>query len=148
MEGYYRLTREFTRNPSIPEQVGRGLALEPFIRQRGRPYLNSGLDRLVQSIKIILSTRKGSRFFNPSFGSHLHSLLFEPNVYVKRLDACMFAKQALQEWEPRIEVTDVEATKDQQYGKVSLIIRFRIIGDGGEHSIPFDLTAEAETNGY
>ena len=46
----------------------------------GRTQINTGIDRLVQSMRNIIDTPLGSRFFLPSFGSR--ELIFEQNDFI------------------------------------------------------------------
>lgn len=63
-----------------------------------------------QSILIILSTAKGERMMRPDFGSGLSELVFAVNGPATQAMAAFEAREALETWEPRIEVLDVETT--------------------------------------
>jgi len=69
-----------------------------------RTVLTQESDAIDQSIENILSTRIGDRFYNPTFGSNIHEILFEPlNQSTANL---LFQEivRALGLWEPRIEI--------------------------------------------
>lgn len=92
----------------INDKVGRGLKLDGMISPRlGSLDDNTGIERINQSIKCILSTRIGERFFLPDFGSKLHLLLFERNNYILQDLADLYVREALKLWEPRITVVNV-----------------------------------------
>ena len=60
-----------------------------------------------ESILQILGTRPGERFMNPEFGSHLKSLVFEPNDSVLKGLIRHYVTDAIEQFEKRIVVTDV-----------------------------------------
>lgn len=106
--------------------IGRGMEMPyPFNPNTGGIQINTGSDRLHQSIHYILSTIPGERFFLPEFGSKLYLLLFEPNDYILRDLIQVYIKEALDRWEPRITVLSVE-TQDTGDTTVPVMITFRI----------------------
>ena len=82
---------------------------------------------MVESIRIILSTRQGERVMRPTFGCELGSLVFAPNTASTAALARFYVEDALRRWEPRIEVLDVTVTNDPGEGRllVDLIYRLR-----------------------
>ena len=66
-------------------------------------------ESIKQAIRIILFTAKGERVMRPTFGCDLHQLLFAPNDAGTRGMAEHYVREALQLWEPRIEVLQVKA---------------------------------------
>ena len=81
------------------EIISRGIALECFDVTTGSSISNSGLERINQSINHILSTRIGTRFFLPEFGSKLYTLIFEPNDFILYDLIKRYVKEALEKWE-------------------------------------------------
>ena len=73
----------------------------------GQVNSNTGVDRINQSISMILGTRLGERMFLSDFGSKLHLLLFERNTYILQDLLNIYIREALSTWEPRIEVMQV-----------------------------------------
>ncbi len=69
------------------------------------------LDHLRQSIKIILSTRVGTRVERRPFGSRLPELIDSPVTPDRRLAFVAETARALDAWEPRIRLTRVEVTQ-------------------------------------
>lgn len=63
-----------------------------------------------QAMIDILMTRIGEREFMPTYGSQIYYLMFEPmNQFTKNsLELCI--RNALENWEPRIEVQEIEIT--------------------------------------
>lgn len=63
-----------------------------------------------QSIWIILSTARGERLMRPEFGCGIHDLVFATNSPSTRGLAEFEVREALREFEPRIDVQEVKAT--------------------------------------
>lgn len=74
----------------------------------------SGDHDIAQSVRIILSTSPGERVMEPTFGCRLQELVFAGANASTCALAAQYAKQALDAWEPRINVSSVKATVDQQ----------------------------------
>jgi len=70
-------------------------------------------ERIKQSVFQILSTRVGERFFLRDFGSRLHELVFEPNDIVLVGMARRFVIEAIEKWEKRIIIQNVEIRLDR-----------------------------------
>jgi phage baseplate assembly protein W len=80
-----------------------------------------------QSIKIILDTARGERVMRPDFGCGLHEMVFAVNNATTRGVVASDVREALMNWEPRIEVLDVEADASGVQGEVLLInIEYRV----------------------
>lgn len=66
-----------------------------------------------QSIRLILDTEPGERVMRPDFGAGLRGLVFEPiNVSLVSLVQHR-VEQALNQWEPRINVQSVTVSADE-----------------------------------
>jgi phage baseplate assembly protein W len=77
------------------------------------------------SVKTILLTKLGQRYFVPDFGSRLWSLVFEPNDTVTSALAEEYARSALREWEKRIDVMQVITNRDEHQLTVTVVYRIR-----------------------
>jgi Bacteriophage baseplate protein W len=62
-----------------------------------------------QSIRLIIETAKGERLMRPTFGCGIHDLVFAPNDPLTAARASFEVREALIDWEPRIEVLNVQA---------------------------------------
>lgn len=91
------------------------------------------------SIQRIVSTECGERVMNPTFGSKLRRLLFEPIDDMLLSDVEEELTRLINEQEPRVVVTSMEISADEenQIIYVSLAFTFRETGivDGMEFSI-------------
>ena len=65
--------------------------------------------RIEESIYLILSTAKGERVMLPDFGCGIHELVFAPNSALTRALVVQSVRQALVDYERRIDVLDVTA---------------------------------------
>lgn len=97
-----------------------------FDKYTGSTKISTDDERLCQSILMILTTRIGERFFLPEFGSKLHELIFEPNDYILKDLLEMYTREALDIWEPRIQVIAVDAQVCKGENTVPIIIHYRI----------------------
>ncbi|WON73517.1 GPW/gp25 family protein [Nitrosospira sp. Is2] len=80
-----------------------------------------------QSIVIILSTAKGERVMRPDFGSGLSELVFAVNNAGTRAMAEFEVREALEKWEPRIDVLGVESSTGGDRGEQLMIfIDYRV----------------------
>ena len=80
-----------------------------------------------QSILIILSTAKGERAMRPTFGCGISELVFAVNNTTTQAMAKLEVYEALQNWEPRIEVLGVETSSAGDRGEQLLIfIDYRV----------------------
>ncbi len=62
-----------------------------------------------QAILLLLSTSPGERLMHPRYGCDLRQLIFSPNDNTTAGLAIHIVRQALIQWEPRIEVIRVDA---------------------------------------
>lgn len=111
---------------------------------------NTGSIRMVdeqasvrQAILLLLTTIPGERVMRPGYGCNLHRLVFSPNDDTTHGLAIHYVRQALQRWEPRIEITSLDACRnDADPGRMDIHLEYRL--KKTLHSatliIPFDLT--------
>jgi phage baseplate assembly protein W len=96
----------------IADFIGRGISYPLRVDQSGSIALVEGGDGIDASIRMALSTAPGERVMRPQFGCRIWDLLFEP-VNANTLGLMAEAvRDALSQWEPRIEVEDVEVEPD------------------------------------
>ena len=78
-------------------------------------------DSVRQSIWMILSTAKGERVMRPDFGCGIHEKVFSPNSLGTVGQIVSDVRDALIDWEPRIDVLDVDTIPDSSQPNVILI---------------------------
>lgn len=128
--------------------IGNGMQMpQPFNSTTGDININTGTDRLHQSIYYILSTIPGERFFVPEFGSKLYLVLFEPNDYITSDLIKTYVKEALDRWEPRIEVISVDPQNIGEDNVIPVTITFRIKATNMIDNYVYPFKKEAERLG-
>ncbi len=78
-------------------------------------------DSVRQSIWMILGTAKGERVMRPDFGCGIHEKVFSPNNLGTVGQIVSDVRDALIEWEPRIDVLEVDTILDPSQPNVILI---------------------------
>jgi phage baseplate assembly protein W len=82
------------------------------------PSINSSEDGFViydkevikQSIQNLINTHKGSRVYDPDYGTNLHLLIYEPNIQRTRNIAQTEITNVIKKYEPRAELLEVICT--------------------------------------
>ena len=113
------------------EFLGFGL-LRPFRRDRKVDFAAAGGEALVRSaVGQILGTMASSDFtqgelpWRTEFGSLLHLLRHQKNDAVLQELARVHVADALKRWEPRVQLTSVQVTRERDRGENVLAIRLR-----------------------
>jgi uncharacterized protein len=94
--------------------LGVGWAFPVSVDARGRIALARQVTDIEQAIMMILTTPKGQRVMRPEFGCQIHELIFAPNDANTWGLAEYYVEEALRFWEPRIELTNVTASRDPE----------------------------------
>jgi uncharacterized protein len=81
-----------------------------------------------QSIWIILGTAKGERVMRPNFGCDIYDLVFEVNSPSTAGKVSQAVREALQLFEPRIDMLDVQVTSvsDSEGSKLLISIDYQV----------------------
>jgi len=110
--------------------------LEPGMG-RFRPLTE--LEEIRQSVRLILTTRKGERPFRPQFGTNLDRYAFE----TMDTTTCSLIRQeavaALQTWEPRIWNIRVEFDHRPEEGQLIVNVFYEVRRSGVAASQPIRL---------
>ena len=106
--------------------LGQGFAFPLGISQQGGLALSAEGQSVRESIWLILLTEPGERLYRPEFGCRLSELAFAPINDETLMLMRIWVKEALEQWEPRIELEDVLARPDANQGLVYLIINYRL----------------------
>jgi len=127
------------------EFLGQGWAFPLQVNQRGEIALAKGELDILQSIHVILETFPGERVMRPEFGCRAKELLFAPLNSTTRNEMIFNVKIALERWEPRIDLRDVDAYPDPERDGVLLVeIHYEIKSTHDVRSIvyPFYIMGE------
>lgn len=91
---------------------GRSMSFPPRVGPDGRIAWSEGETNIRESIQIVLLTEPKERLRLPTFGGGLQGFLFEPNTVATQSQIGDVITKALQTWEPRIQVKDVDVQPD------------------------------------
>jgi phage baseplate assembly protein W len=106
--------------------LGRGWAF-PVCAKRGDVAMAVYDDDIRQSIRIILGTNPGERRMRPEFGAGLATFVFEPVSATTMALIETRVREALIDWEPRIDVERVAVTEDEEQSNLLLIdVHYRV----------------------
>jgi hypothetical protein len=67
-----------------------------------------------QAVLLLLSTTPGERVMRPAYGCNLHRLLFWPNDNTTAGLAIHYVRQAIERWEPRVEIVKLDAARSAE----------------------------------
>ena len=83
---------------------------------------------IARSVRNIILTSPGEKFFNPDFGSNVSKLLFENLDEVTALAIRDEIETAINNYEPRVSLIDVEVTPYFDGNSLDAKIKYRIVG--------------------
>ncbi|WP_407571460.1 GPW/gp25 family protein [Deinococcus altitudinis] len=133
----------------MSDYLGTGWAFPVGPDARGRIGLISGVRAVEQAMLMVLMTPKGQRVMRPEYGCQIHDLIFAPNDASTLGLASYYVHEALTVWEPRIELTSVDADIDADHSeRIVISVRYRLRSDHSEQSLVFPfyrLPAEAQS---
>jgi phage baseplate assembly protein W len=110
----------------------------PILPVAGRLDYIGGEANVDQSVELLLRTEVGERVMRPDFGTAAAELLFESDrdQELHRLETTL--ADALRQWEPRIEVEDVVATRPLDEGAAVVVTAaYRIRRTNTRRSVTF-----------
>lgn len=108
------------------EFLGNGIAFPLGLNAHGHLQLVTGYTDIEQSIQIILGTIPGERVMRPEFGCRAWELVFAPNNAATHALLQFYIEQALEMWEPRIELQDVQMQLDANGNTIWVDIFYEI----------------------
>lgn len=118
--------------------IGRGIMFPMRVDQSGSIALSSGKDDLGSSIHMVLATAPGERLMRPNFGCRIWELMFEP-INANTIGLMGVAvREALAQWEPRIDVDSVDVEPDGiTDGRVNIAIHYRVRATNDHRNLVF-----------
>lgn len=80
-----------------------------------------------QSLLLLISTRPGERVMRPEYGCDLQRLVFSPSDDTTAGLAIHFVRQAVERWEPRVEILGVDAGPDPEKApRLQIVLDYRV----------------------
>ena len=97
------------------------------VSTRGGVEMVEGGASVRQAILLLLSTPPGERLMRPHYGCNLRSLVFSPNDDTTAGLAMHYVRQAIERWEPRIDVVRLDATRSPALpGLLEIYLEYRV----------------------
>jgi uncharacterized protein len=93
--------------------LGVGWAFPVQVDENGQVSMARYEESIRQAIWMILGTARGERMMRPDFGCGIHDLVFATNSAGTAGRVATEVRQALIQWEPRIDILDVAAFPDR-----------------------------------
>ncbi|GAA2610691.1 GPW/gp25 family protein [Paractinoplanes durhamensis] len=106
--------------------IGNGWAFPAAINRNGSVRLVTGTEEVDAAIRMILSTVPGERVMRPEFGCAMWEQLFAPLTASTLGLIEQAVREALERWEPRIELQMVDADGEQSTGTVHITVSYRV----------------------
>ena len=118
--------------------LGTGWKLPVAVDDRGRIGMVSDDESVRQSIWTILSTAPGERVMRPNFGCGLAEMVFAPNTPGTAGQIMSAVREALIQWEPRIDVLEVDAVPDDtQPNLLSIAVSYLVRSTNNQFNLVY-----------
>lgn len=106
---------------------------------------SSSSEKVMMSIRQILGTKIGSRVIDRDFGSDLRDVLFTPIDEVSIARVRFAVTSAIQRWERRIDLLNVEVdTSRVSEGVIDVGIQFKVLATAEEGTLIYPLSISEE----
>ena len=93
-----------------------------------------------RSVRNIVFTTPGEKFFQPSFGSRVSQILFENMDEITSLSIRDEIENSIRRFEPRVDLKSVQVNPDFDGNQYDVVITYQIIGaDISEQQLEFVL---------
>ena len=95
---------------------------------------------IARSVRNLVLTRPGERFFNPNLGSRVYESLFDNVDDISASIVEYDIRDTVDNYEPRVKLVSVKATPDYQGNAFDVVITYNIIGiDASPQQLAFAL---------
>ena len=115
-----RVAIEDLRAPAFPTRRG----------PKGYYAMSSDKEVIKENVRQIVGTPKGTRVMRARFGCDIHKRVFEPADDALRRLIDQDIREALGEWEPRIDVVSVAVGQTDDNHRIRYVVRYRILATG------------------
>ena len=88
----------------------------------------SNENAIARSVRNIVLTSPGEKIFDPDFGSNIGEILFENIDEITAISIQEEIENSLQNYEPRVELIDVNVKPDYDLHQFDVVISYRIVG--------------------
>ena len=125
------------------EFLGRGWRFPILPDASGSLGYSSGDENVEQSLRILLMTALGDRVMRPDFGTTAERLLFAPGSvrYLRLLETSV--REAVRDWEPRVDLLGVSAEPDAADAtRVLVSVEYRVRQTNSRQNLVFPFYLE------
>jgi phage baseplate assembly protein W len=120
------------------EFIGSGWSFPVRSDATGRIALSREGHEIEESIRLILATAPGERPMRPEFGCAVHEHVFAPADVTTGGAIAYAVRVALDRWEPRIELQDVQVRFDEvDRGVLYIDVHYAIRGTNDPRNLVF-----------
>ncbi len=128
--------------------LGTGWKFPVRMTPAGGLAFSSGEQSVEEAIWILLSTARGERQMLPRFGCGMHNLVFAPNNPATRGSIAQLVKDALSEWEARIDVLNVDVSSPSDEGNMILIrVDYRVRSNNAFGNLVYPFYIKEDSGG-
>jgi phage baseplate assembly protein W len=121
-----------------PDFIGAGWAFPLTTDATGGMALVTREREIAEAIRLILGTARGERPMRPEFGCRIHDHVFGPANSATAGQIAYDVREALERWEPRIEVRDVGVGYDEiEAGVLYVDVSYVILGTNDPRNLVF-----------
>ena len=118
--------------------IGAGWAFPLRTDRTGSIALVNREREIEESIQLILATAPGERPMRPEFGCAIHDFVFAPADAATAGQIAFEVRSALERWEPRIDLVDVQVQFDAvDEGTLYVEVRYAIRGTNDPRNLVF-----------
>ena len=126
------------RMTAAADFVGRGFAWPFGVDHTGSIAMTGGAGDVEDAMRVVLLTAPGERLMRPAFGCRIWDLLFEPITPNLVGLVRQAVRDALAQWEPRVDVEDVRPLQDAaDHGLLHIEIDYRVRSTNDRRNLVF-----------
>jgi phage baseplate assembly protein W len=107
------------------KDIGSSLQINPINRDLITIQNETAIAR---SIRNLIFTEPGERFFNPNLGSRVTKLLFENFDEISAQLVKTEIEETIRNYEPRVDLIDVTVNPNYDSNEFNVTIRYKIVG--------------------
>lgn len=123
--------------PPGTDHIGRGWSFPLRLTVGGDFGLVSGTEELDAAIRLILGTAPGERVLRPDFGCAMWLQTFAPLTPGTLGLVQEAAREALERWEPRIELESVTGELDHENACIAITVHYRVPATNDHRSLVY-----------
>ncbi|WP_297946403.1 GPW/gp25 family protein [uncultured Fibrobacter sp.] len=127
--------------------LGRGWKF-PLKFENGTVTMSEAEEDIEESLRILLGTHPGERIMRPEFGCGIHKYCFNDYSNVTLLQITDEIKDAIKQFEPRIEIENIDIKAEAMDEVMEICIYYKIIATNSRRNLvyPFYINEATDTS--